>query len=309
MAKIFILGGMGYIGSAFAKEAVKHGHTVRLYDSLIYEQNRHSMQDELQMKYIIGDTRNVPSLYLELKDFKPDFVLHLAELSSVYACEHNPKLTEDVNYFSSMNVLECCSNLDIPVIYNSSSSVYGGNDLYVKYKLMMEERIKELDNVIVFRPATVFGASPRFRIELLPNHFTYMALKGKIPVSLPDAHRTAIDIQDLISAYLKVIEKGSWRQQFYDLGSHNLTKLEYAEEIQKIVPCEIEISNKVHDTRNIQIDSSEFYKEFDFKPQFTFAENVQKLADWMQPKIEEWENNNFNGMLNMPLDNFKKICS
>ena len=36
--RFFITGGMGYIGSQFAKCALEGGHKVCLYDSLIYEQ-------------------------------------------------------------------------------------------------------------------------------------------------------------------------------------------------------------------------------------------------------------------------------
>src|SRR3989338_3533031 len=98
--RFFITGGMGYIGSLFAIEALKKGHDVCLYDSLIYEQNRARMLKEIsvgntkgaELEFIIGDTRNTELLTSSLKKFKPSYVLHLGELSSVFACNHHPTL-------------------------------------------------------------------------------------------------------------------------------------------------------------------------------------------------------------------------
>ena len=64
--RFFITGGMGYLGSAFAKEALKKGYDVCLYDSLIYEQNPLRMIKEIstdkkkysELKFIIGDVRS-----------------------------------------------------------------------------------------------------------------------------------------------------------------------------------------------------------------------------------------------------------
>src|SRR3990167_9271739 len=265
--RFFITGGMGYIGSVFGREALKKGHDVCLYDSLMYEQNRVRMMKEIravdtkktELKFIVGDTRNTELLTKSIEEFKPTYVLHLGELSSVYACNHHPALTEDINYTASKKVMDICQKLNIKVLYNSSSSVYGvqkdnklmtekdllpkPTDYYCTFKLKMEEciknKVKKNPNfkIIVFRPATVFGLSPRLRIELLPNHFTYMG---------------------------------------------NL--------------------------RNLQIDCSKFNKEFDFKPNISYEKSIKKVADWMQKNLKNLQSSNFVELLNMPLDEWHKIC-
>ncbi len=303
--KLLIIGGAGYLGRVLGQEAVRAGHQVLIYDSLIYEQPRMSIDSSLE----VGDTRN----YIHLRDticgFKPDFVFHFGDLSSTYSCDHNPEYTEDVNYFGSINVMDICKELNIPVIYNSSSSVYSGKDNYTKFKLKMEEYVKDMKNVIVFRPATVFGLSPRFRIELLPNHFTYMAVsRGHITVSGGGNYRAAIDVDDLVSAYLRVIEVGSWKENLYDIGHFNMTKEEFAKEIQKVVPCYIKTSTKVFDTRNLQIDCSKFENEFGWKPKWSFHDSIVKVSKWIKENQEQIETSNFTGMLNMPLDMWKSIC-
>lgn len=338
--RIFITGGMGYLGSHLAREALKKGYDVHLYDSLIYEQNQKRMfleilkgkKKDAKLEFTIGDVRNTKLLEDTLKKFKPTFVAHFAELSSVYACNHNPTLTEDINFEASKNVLRICEKLKLKVLYNSSSSIYGtqkdfklltedGNipeptDYYCRNKIKMEEYIRERVRknknfkIIVFRPATVFGLSPRFRIELLPNHFTYLAVSRKlIPVSGLNAYRAAIDIEELTKGYMKVIEKGVWKHTFYNIGQHNFNKKEFAEGVQRVIACTIGAAPDIGDLRNLQINCSLFNEEFDFNPQISYEKSIERIAIWIEKNRENIENTNFVELLNMPLDKWRQICS
>ncbi len=338
--KFFIIGGMGYIGSAFAQEALKRGHDVCLYDSLVYEQNRFRMLQEIashkkeasELELIIGDTRNKDLLKSSLERFRPTYVMHWGELSSVYACNHHPAYTEDINYNASRQVIDICEELGLKVFYNSSSSVYGvqkeiklmkendplplPTDYYCRFKLMMEEYIRGKVGknpefkIIVFRPATVFGLSPRFRIEVLPNHFTYMAAAKKIiRVSILNAYRAAIDIAELIEGYFKVIDRGSWNQLIYNIGHYNMSKEDFALGIQKVIECEIESVPDIGDLRNLQIDCSLFDTEFNFQPTVPYEEGIKKVGGWMRNNLEFLHKNNFAEMLNMPLSEWNKLCN
>ena len=156
--RVFITGGLGYIGSAFAKKALKKGYEIMLYDSLIYEQDYEKIMKEVgPAELVIGDTRNTALLKKSLERFKPNYLLHLGELSSVYMCDHNPRYSEDINCKASRKVIDICSKMNISVLYNSTSSLYGNQkdmrlmtekdpvpkttDNYCKYKLKMEEYI------------------------------------------------------------------------------------------------------------------------------------------------------------------------
>lgn len=338
--RFFITGGMGYIGAAFAQEALRRGHDVCLYDSLIYEQNVTRMINEItafnvdssEFSFVLGDTRNRELLTYSLRQFKPTYVMHWAELSSVYACNHNPSYTEEINYNASKQVMDVCEELGLRVFYNSSSSVYGvqkemkliaekdpvpaPTDFYVRFKLKMEEYIKNKVaanpkfRIIVFRPATVFGLSPRFRIELLPNHFTYMAVANKnIPVSELNAFRAAIDIKELIQGYFKVIERGDWKELIYNIGHHNISKRDFALGIQKVVDCKISLAADIGDLRNLQIDCSLFDNEFNFHPTTTYEETIKVVAAWIEKNLIRLQKSNFTEVLNMPLANWHKICN
>lgn len=337
--KFFITGGLGYIGSAFAQEALLRGHEVCLYDSLIYEQDRSRMLDQISggdvnrsdLKVIIGDTRNYELLNSSIRQFNPTYLMHWGDFSSVYSCNHNPTLTEEVCYESTRHIIDLCSDMDLPLFYNSTSSVYGvqlksqkmtendvipePTDNYCRTKLRIEKYVKEKKannptfKVILFRPATVFGLSPRLRIELLPNHFSYMAVSNKvITVADLNAYRAAIDITELIEGYFKVIDKGIWSHLIYNIGHHNISKLEFALGIQLVTGCKIVTIPDIGDLRNLQINCDLFNNEFGFEPNISYQTSVEKITNWIQDNLVSIESSNFKEMLNMPLSNWLKIC-
>ncbi len=337
MKKIFITGGLGFIGSKLAMQALAKGFSVFLYDSLIYKQDYRKIMADIEkaktgnatVEYIIGDTRNTKLIEKSLKDFNPDFLFHFAELAGIYVCNDNPTFTEDINFEASKNVLDLAEKLKIPTIYNSSSSVYGNQkdlalldedsllpeptDNYCKYKLKMEKYVEDKIKtnpkfkIIVLRPATIWGVSPRMRLELLPNHFTYCALKGLVKISEPEAYRAEIDIDDMIDCYFKIMEKNNWPRLVYNVGHHNLKKIEVAKIIQSIVNCKIEPIGNLGDSRNLQIDSSAFSKDFNWKPKYSFEDTVKKMKKWLEVNIKEIEKSNYSGIINTPLSEWLKI--
>lgn len=338
MKKIFITGGFGFIGSELAKKALLKGFSVFLYDSLSYEQDLNKLLKDIESKkskeskleWVIGDTRNNDLLAVSLKKFKPDFLFHFAELVGVYACDHNPSYTKAINFDASKSVIDVAEKLEIPVIYNSTSSLYGNqkdsklldeksplpetSDNYCKYKLRMEKYIKSRMKAnpefkaIILRPATVWGVSPRMRLDLLPNHFTYCAVaKGIIKISGPDGYRAEMDIDDIVDSYFKIMEKKIWPKLIYNIGHHNLSKMEVVKAIQSITNCKIETIPDLGDRRNLQIDSLAFYEDFDFAPKHSFEDSVKNMTIWIKKNKKEIEGTNYNGIINTSLDRWLKM--
>ncbi|HEX5082509.1 MAG TPA: NAD-dependent epimerase/dehydratase [Blastocatellia bacterium] len=338
--KLFIIGGLGYVGSKLAQDAVSREYDVALYDSLIYEQDHARIINDIagaaghsRATFIMGDVRNKALLEKSIRRFRPNFVFHFGELVGP-ACDHNPKFTEfaeDINYNGSKNVVDICADLAIPLVYNSSSSVYGNQQgvksiredhalpekpasNYCKFKLLMEEYIKvKLQEIprfraIIFRPGTVGGVAPRIRLDLLPNHFTYCAVaRGAIKISKPAPYRSAIDVKDLASAYLKVIEAGVWKRPVYNISNYNLAIIDYAKRIQTLEPCEIVSVQEGVDPRNLQIDCSTFENEFAYKPAMTYEDTVNAVAGWVKENKRIIEESDYAGVLNMPLDRWLKM--
>jgi nucleoside-diphosphate-sugar epimerase len=335
---LFIIGGLGYVGSKLAQDAVSRGHDVALYDSLIYEQDHGRIIKDIagdagrsRVTFIMGDTRNKALLEESIRHFRPRFVFHFGELVGPYACDRNPKFTKDVNYNGSKNVVDICADLAIPLVYNSSSSVYDNQqgvkfiredhvlpekpaNNYCKFKLLMEEYIKgKLREIprfraIIFRPATIGGVAPRLRLELLPNYFTYCAVtRGAIKISKPDTYRSVIDVKDLASAYFKVIEADGWRQPVYNISNYNLTIVDYAKRIQNLAPCEIVATRESSDLRDLQIDCSAFENEFAYKSAVTYEDTVNAVAGWVKENKQTIEESNYAGVLNTSLDRWLKM--
>ncbi len=335
---LFITGGLGYLGSSLAQRALNCEYDVVLYDNTIYDQDVGSILNNItesdpdklsRCTFVRGDTRDREDIKKRVLDSQPDYIVHLGELVGVYACEHNPKQTEEINLEGTKNVVDIAAELDIPLLYNSSSSVYGTqkdntplpesaplphpSDLYCIYKLEIEAYIADKTKneglrAIVFRPATVCGSAPRMRIELLPNHFTYLAMKkGRILLAGSHTGRAVIDVYDTIDAYMKVLSVPRWHHQIYNLGHYNWTKQKYAETITRIVGGDIITNEHVGDPRNLGIDCTRFENEFDWKPVRIFDQSVKDIADWLRAHDDELEANDFKNIINMPLAVWKEM--
>jgi len=328
---LFITGGLGYLGSALAQRAIREGYTVVLYDILRYYQDApHIIREMLKglknkkrmFTVVRGDTRNNVFLRKTLKRRCPSWVIHFGDLVGVYACENNPALTHDINWRGTKNVVDACTDYGIPLLYNSSSSVYGARgkgcrmketdilppstDLYCAHKILAERYIQKKRKsglrAIVFRPATVCGPAPRMRLDLLPNHFTYVAIcKRAIRLAQLHAGRAVMDINDLIDAYMKVIIRSAWRHPVYNVGHYSWSKEKYALAIQRRTKCDIVVDEHVGDARNLGIDTSRFEKEFRWKPKVSFTESIEAIVEWVKKNAESIERNNYRGVVNMPL--------
>ena len=96
------------------------------------------------------------------------------------------------------------------------------------------------ENSISYRLATVFGMSPRMRIDLLVNDFTYRAFNDSALIIF-EGHfkRNYIHIRDVVNAFLHSLNNlESMKSEIYNVGlsDANLSKLELCEEIKKHLP-------------------------------------------------------------------------
>jgi nucleoside-diphosphate-sugar epimerase len=335
MYKFFVTGGFGYIGLSFADRALSQGYRVHLFDNLCYEQDYLYWVDKLNkygplFSFSLGDTRNSDYLKSEIKKMDPSHIMHWGDLSSVYACNHNPSYTISVCSHATKKLVDLAVEMDKYFFYNSSSSVYGAqnisrldselselppaSDLYCKYKIEAESyiKLKKLETpsarLIVFRPATVFGVAPRFRIELLPNHFFYMGYESKtIKVADENSYRSSIDVSDLVDAYFHVIKKEENDELIYNVGNQNMTKLEYALAVQRHVKCEIVSIPNFGDLRNLQIDSTKFQREFSYSPKKSLDESFDDIKKYFDVNLSKIKRDCFAGLLNMPLNKWHEI--
>jgi nucleoside-diphosphate-sugar epimerase len=251
--KVLITGGAGYIGSVLTSVLLEKGYSVTVLDNLA------NCQDSLlyiahhkNFNFIKGDARNRPLLESVISKF--DVIIPLAAVVGAPACDRNPILAETLN-FGAIKTLNELRSKQQKIIYPDTNSGYGiGNkdgyctedsplnplSLYGRTKVQAEKLLLDTGNCLIFRLATVFGVSPRMRIDLLVNDFTYRAMFDRVLV-LFEAHfrRNYIHIRDVADTFVYGIEKYDLlKNKPYNVGlsSANLTKLELANKIKEHIP-------------------------------------------------------------------------
>ncbi len=327
---VVITGGAGYLGSKLAGILLREGYNVLAIDNLTYEQSYegfHNLYPEYgdQFSFHLLDIRNFSVIEEMLQNLEAiDSIIHFGDLSSVYACNHNSVLTNEISKRASTQLINFALKNRIPLIYNSTSSLYGASkdykhwtesdslpqfsDLYCDAKAFVEGEIFRLadqykdSSFIVLRPATVFGPSPRFRIELLPNHFTYSAIsRGRIRVSDSNSNRAFVSIDVLCNIYFRIIKDKLYKNRVYNVGTYNLSKLEIASVIQRVVPCKIVTSDEKGDPRDLRISCERFNSELFQLPNPNLATELENTAEFIKAHIPKIEDTGYRGLLNMPL--------
>ena len=251
MEKILITGAAGYIGSILTPELLRLGHEVTALDNFMYEQT--SLLDCVhseKLTVIRGDARD-PKLMKDLVA-KADVIIPLACIVGAPACDRDPHTARTTN----LETIEMILKLRKPsqkILFPNTNSGYGIGkkgvfcdeksplnplSLYGKLKVEAEQKILKSGNAIVFRLATVFGISPRMRLDLLVNDFVYRAVNdGCIVLFEADFKRNYIHIRDVARAFIHGIDNFSkMKNEAYNVGlsDANLSKKELCEEIKKI---------------------------------------------------------------------------
>lgn len=251
--KVLVTGGAGYIGSVLVPELLREGYQVQVVDNLLFKQTSLiSCFSSPYFSFTKGDICNFDLMDSMIKD--ADIIIPLAAIVGAPACKENPRLTELVNFESVQYLLKKLSP-DQKIVFPTTNSGYGIGEegkhcteetplrpvsLYGKLKVDVEERLLATKNAISFRLATVFGASPRMRVDLLVNDFVYRAFHDRYLVLFEEHFkRNYIHIKDVAKAFLFGLNNfDQMKGQAYNVGlsSANLSKRELCEKIQKYLP-------------------------------------------------------------------------
>lgn len=251
--KVLIPGGAGYIGSVLTTELLKKGYHVTVIDNLMYNQNSlvHCFSNP-NFRFIKGDVCNYEKLKPLIQE--ANIIIPLAAIVGAPACDKNPMLSQLINHDSMLFILNE-TNKDQKILFPTTNSGYGVGQkdqyctemtplnpisLYGKLKVKIEKKFLESKRAISFRLATVFGASPRMRVDLLVNDFVYKACHDRYLVLFEEHFkRNYIHIRDVANAFLFGIEHyDQMAGESYNVGlsSANLSKKELCESIQKHLP-------------------------------------------------------------------------
>lgn len=251
--KYLITGGAGYIGSTLVPMLLQKGHEVTVVDNFMYGQTpllEACHYDTLNV--VRADVRNHEIMAPLVK--KADVILPLACLTGAPLCKQDPVGARTINYDAIKMLLEMKSKDQI-MIFPCTNSGYGIGQagihcdentpmrpvsLYGQLKVEVEKMLLDSGHVATFRFATVFGSSPRMRLDLLVNDFVYRAVNDRFVV-LFEAHfkRNYLHVRDASRAFIHGVENFSvMKGQPYNVGltEANMSKAELCDAIKKIVP-------------------------------------------------------------------------
>lgn len=299
--RILVTGGAGYIGSVMVPDLLKNDHHVTVIDSFMYDQS--SLLEcchNSNFAVVRGDVRDKNLMSKLLKT--ADAIFPLACLTGAPLCQKDPMGAQTIVVDAIKDMLSMRSK-DQVVIFPNTNSGYGIGEkgkfcteetpirpisIYGKVKCQAEEMILSSGNSIVFRLATAFGVSPRMRLDLLVNDFTYRAWFDRFVV-LFEAHfnRNYVHVRDISRAFqhgLKNFDK--MKDQVYNLGlsDANLTKMQLCEEIKKQVPDFYFVEAKIGEDpdKRDYIVSNEKMEKTGYSAEVTIQDGIRELLKAFQ---------------------------
>ena len=122
-----VTGGAGFVGSNLVKLLVKEGHDVLVIDNLVKGKKENLTEVLEKIEFANLDIRNYDDIEKNFRDL--DGVFHQAALTVVQDSFSNPQEYHDVNVVGTENIFKLSKKYDVKVVYASSSSVYGHQNI------------------------------------------------------------------------------------------------------------------------------------------------------------------------------------
>lgn len=300
---ILVTGNKGYIGSVLVGVLIKRGYNVCGLDTAYYEDCLFYKTKEPKITQIHKDIRNVSEKDVE----GVDGIIHLAALSNDPLSEFDPQLTIDINHKSTVRLGKIAKKLGVPrFVFSSSQSMYGisKEDMvyedsiknpitaYGRTKINAEYDLGKLADTnftpVFLRPSTVYGVSPRLRLDIVLNNLVAWAYTtGTIKLKSDGTPwRPVVHIQDICDAYIAAFEapKELVSNEAFNVGeSRNYRVKDMATLVQKFVPgCQVTYATSHSpDERSYKVNSDKIrkvLKEY-FTPKWNAEDGIVELLD------------------------------
>jgi len=293
---ILVTGGAGYLGSTMVPDLLAADHKVTVLDNFMFKQSslNHCCYHP-NFNVVKGDIRKKDTMSKLMKE--ADIIIPLAALVGAPLCNLDPIGATTINHDAIELMLKLLSKDQI-VLMPTTNSAYGTGDKdnycneesplrpisqYAIEKVEIEKKLMQHSNAISFRLATVFGMSPRMRIDLLVNDFTYRAVNDGFVV-LFESHfkRNYIHVKDVSRVFRHALNNHeSMKGEIYNVGlsDANVSKKELCQHIQKQLPNFIYIDEQIRkdpDQRNY-IVSNEKIEATGFRTEFSLDLGIREL--------------------------------
>ena len=294
--KILVTGGGGYIGTVLTQDLLERSHSVTVFDNFMYGQaSLNHLCYSQNLSVIKADVRDTSLLKEQIK--KHDVIIPLAALVGAPLCSFDKVGARTINHDSIIDLLQQVSKEQI-ILMPTTNSAYGSGDdnnlcdetselrplsNYAIDKVEVEKSLMEHPNAISFRLATVFGMSPRMRLDLLVNDFTYRAVNDKFVVLFEAKFkRNYIHVRDVSKVFVHAIDNyADMKNQIFNVGlsDANLSKEELCKKIKKILPKFSYFEDSLQedpDKRNY-IVSNDKIESTGFKPDWSIDAGIKEL--------------------------------
>ena len=277
--KVFVTGGAGYLGSVLVGELLATGHSVAVLDNFLYGQTSLlHLIGRGDLTIVCGDARDRRVMRPLLAH--ADAVIPLACITGAPACDADMSAAITTN-FQAVRDLMADRSPSQRLLFPNTNSGYGtGGDvpltedapfrpqsLYAKLKTQAEQVVLQHENTVSFRLATVFGPSPRMRLDLLVNDLVHRAVtEGVIVLYEPHFRRNYVHVRDVAALFRWGLD-GTPRHPVYNFGlsEANLTKRQLCEEIRRQVPrlrvLEASAMDHDRDRRDYLVDNARIEAE------------------------------------------------
>ncbi len=293
---ILVTGGAGYIGSVLVPVLLKEGYCVTVLDNFMYGQA--PLLDcchEKNLSIVRADVRDEGVLQKCLKDM--DYIFPLAALVGAPLCDRDKLAAVSTNRDAIASLVKLASKAQRFIIPTTNSGYGIGQkgifcteatplqpvSLYGRTKVEAEKILLDRKNAVSLRLATVFGVSPRMRIDLLVNDFTYRAVKDRFVVVF-EGHfkRNYVHIRDVARAFIHTLKNFDiMKNEPYNVGlsEANLSKLELCAKIKEQVPDFMYLEAPIGEDpdKRDYIVSNEKIEKTGFKTAYSLEFGIQEL--------------------------------
>ena len=296
-------GGAGYVGCVLVPKLLDGGHSVVVYDLMLFGDEGLTPHPQLQV--VRGDLRDTPCFSNAVQGC--DSVIHLACISNDPSFELDPGLSRSINYDCFEPMVAAAKDAGVRrFIYASTSSVYGVSDDpnvteehplvpltdYNKYKGLCEPLLLKYQSpdftTVILRPATICGYSPRTRLDLSVNILTNHAVnRGVITVFGGEQKRPNLHIDDVADVYKLLLELPDHMVagEVFNAAYQNHTIRELAEIVKKVVEEEVTARGPIriettpsNDRRSYHVSSKKIKEKLGYVPKRTIEDAVRDLC-------------------------------
>jgi nucleoside-diphosphate-sugar epimerase len=306
---VLITGGAGYIGAYLTGVLLREGYHVTVVDELLFGgESLLAVLSHPKFHFFKADVWEMRAIRTAIRNDwpKPAAIIHLAAIAGFPACQSvGRQVAWRYNVEATQHVFEQAVKLGIErFLYISTYSNYGlspdgqpvteeapltPQSLYAETKVASERyllaQVESPCAPLIFRPATLYGLSPRPRFDLIVNQFVLDAyLKRELMIYQRGYSRSFLHIHDAVRGILLGLEapEDKIRGQVYNVGTEkgNLTKDEVVTLILKRLP-ETQVIYKDltfgGDMRDITVSFEKIQRELDFETELTVDDGVREV--------------------------------